>query len=332
MNIYDIAKLANVSISTVSRVINNPEVVKPETRAHVLKIMSKHSYIPNAMARGLVYKSMKIIGLMMNDLMHQHFQIIAAELEKMFFGWNYTTLVSNIGDDDTEKFEKYLRTFAGQKVDGLVVIGSFLNDTEVENLLKIYMPTTPVIVSSYSNIKLPSVCSVQVDHYFGMQLCIRYLISKGHKDIGFVYCRDSNNTKRKIEAFLRVLRENKLKINREQNTIITTSGSQGGFELAEKYRSEKPPYSVFVCTDDAIAVGALNGFKSQGLSVPNDIAIVGYDNTELALCSDPSLTTIDPKAENQAIVMANTMHDLLDNKTVGNSISIRPEFVIREST
>ena len=151
-------------------------------------------------------------------------------------------------------------------------------------------------------------------------------------DIGFVYCRDSNNTRRKIEAFSKVLKENKLKVNRNNNTIVTSSGPQGGFELAERYRFEKLPFSVFICTDDAIGVGLLNGLKSQNLSIPRDVAVVGYDNTELALCSDPSLTTIDPRSENHATVIANTMHDLLNNKTVGNTISIRPELVIRKST
>lgn len=331
MTIYDIALEAGVSITTVSRVINNPQMVSAATREHVKKILEEHNFIPNDMARGLVHKSMKTVGIMMNDILHQHFLTIAYVLERMFFSWGYSTLLCNTGDDELEKKEKYMRALSSKKIDGLVLIGSLLSGSDFEALLEAYFPTTPIITSA-ATINLRNAYSVQVDHEYGIERAIAHLMEKGHANICFVYCRDSYNTKRKIISFKQVMQAKGLQINDDDNLMLSGSGPQGGIDFAGQAIKSGQEYTAYIFADDVVAVGAVNGFRRNGFQVPDDIAVIGYDNTDYALCSTPLLTSIDTMAQSMSTVMANTLHDIFQGREVGNSILIRPELVVREST
>ena len=131
MNIYEIAAEAGVSISTISRVINNPEKVSPGTRKRVLDAFARNNYVPNALARGLVKSSSKNIGIISSEIRNLYYATAAHILEDCFFQWGYTSLLCPTGGSLEKKLE-YVRVLAEKQVDGLVLVGSAFSSPVIE--------------------------------------------------------------------------------------------------------------------------------------------------------------------------------------------------------
>jgi LacI family transcriptional regulator len=329
MNIYDIATEAGVSISTVSRVLNNPDKVSRKTRERIQEVLRKYNYAPNAMARGLVHNSMKTIGIFSNNIRHPIFAVTAYVLEDLFFQWGYSSMLCNTSDV-LEKKKKYIQILAGKKVDALVFIGSTFVEPELEEMIRLYLPQTPVVITN-GVLSLPNAYSVLADHDHGFELTISHLISKGHQQIGMVNSSSSYNSQRKTKSFLKAMEDHSLTV-KEENILDSSNNLEGGYDLAERFLKSKNPCTALIFPDDLIALGAVKRFKQLGQRVPEDVAVVGSDNSIYALCSEPTLTTIDPKSDTLATIVANTIRDLLSQRVVGTSIMLKPEFVVREST
>ncbi len=330
LTIYDIATKAGVSVSTVSRVINNAANVAPNTREHVEKIMAKYSYSPSDMARGLVHNSMKIIGVLASDIRNMHFSNAAFVLENCFFSWDYSTLLCNTGEDLAKK-KKYITILARKKIDALVLVGSIFDDKEIEDMICAYLPNTPVIISN-SSLSIPNSYSVLADHDYGMELAIAHLVEKGHRRIAFVHSEMTFNIQRKLDGFLKALQARNLPCDPERNVHVVDLSIEGAEALADKLMAERGTVTAVIFSEDLLALGAVNRWKERGLRIPEDLAVIGNDNSVFAVCSQPKLTTVDTKIETIAHVVANTLHSIFQKKDVGQSIMIRPELVIREST
>ena len=332
MTIYDIASEAKVSISTVSRVLNTPHKVAASTRMQVEAVLKKHNYSPNAMARGLVYKSMKTVGILMSDIRNLHLSYAAFVLENLFFKQGYSTLLCNTGDD-LEKKKKYIRDFASRKLDGIILLGSVFNYAEIERMICDYLPETPVIISN-STLAIPNAYSVLIDHTVGMNLAVSHLVEKGHERIAFVHSHETYNTQRKIAGFLQAMESHNLFLDSNRNTYFTQPLFDGGEKYATSYLAagNKSKYTAFIFSEDSIAIGAVNVFRQAGVRIPQDAAIIGHDNSIYSLCSLPKLTSVDTKIAAISEVMANTLHGIFQKKQVGNSIILRPELVVRDST
>jgi LacI family transcriptional regulator len=332
VTIYDIATEAKVSISTVSRVLNSPHKVGAPTRLHVESIIKKHNYSPNAMARGLVHNSMKTVGVLTSDIRNLHFSTAVTVLENLFFKQGYSTLLCNTSDD-LDKKKKYIRFFAERKIDGLILLGSVFNNKEIERMICDYLPKTPVVISN-STLSVPNAYSVLIDHSVGMDLSVSHLVQRNHKNIAFVHTHETYNAKRKIVGFLEAIERYDLPVNEDKNLYFTNPFITGGEEFGTWYLASgnKPRYSAFIFAEDSIAIGAVNVFTRAGLHIPQDVAIIGHDNSVFSQCSLPKLTSVDTKIKAISEVMANTLHDVFQKKIVGQSITLRPNLVVREST
>lgn len=330
MTIYDIASEAGVSITTVSRVLNHPKKVKEATRKKVEAVLQARNYSPNSMARGLVHNSMKTIGVLMSDIKNLHFSRAAYVLESIFFNWDYSTLLCNAGDD-LEKKKKYIRILAGKKVDALVLLGSVFNDVQIERMICDYLPNTPVIISN-SSLSIPNAHSVLTDHTCGMDLAVSHLIDRGHSEICFIRSNYSVNTQRKIAGFLTALKSKNLPLDENQNIYLTKPAFQDSENFSGLLAGLKSKFSAFIFIDDSLAIAGVNVLKNHGARIPDDVAVIGHDNSVFSLCCQPKLTSIDTKIEKISTVIAYTLHDIFLKNPVGNSILLRPELIIREST
>ncbi len=330
ITIYDIASEAGVSITTVSRVLNTPEKVSRATRKRVESILKKYNYSPNDMARGLVYNSMKTVGILVTDIRNQHFSTSAYILEDMFFNFGYTTLLCNTGEDVERKI-KYIQILSGKKADGLVLLGSVYSGSEIEQMINNYMPRTPIITSN-NRLSIPNGYSVLIDHNYSMELAITHLMQRGHKEFCFIHSNDSYNTHRKEKAFIQVIQNKGLVINPDKHLYHAEHGPIGGRNFADFVLDSKISAKAFIFMDDYTAIGAVSQFRKRGARIPEDFAIVGHDNSTFAICSEPQLTTIDTRIEAMSRVMANTLHDIFQKKEVGTTIMLRPDLIIREST
>lgn len=329
MTIYDIAAECGVSISTVSRVLNAPHLVKPATRKKVQSALAKHNYTPNAMARGLVYNTMKTIGILSNNLRHLSFSTTAFVLEDLFFRWGYSSMVCNTGED-LEKKQKYIRILSEKKVDGLVLIGSIFNEVEIEQMIRRYLPETPVVISN-GILSLPNAYSVLIDHDCGLRLSVQHLAERGHSKIGLVRSTLSYNAQRKVNGFFKAMREAGFPSG--EDTILSTANSlEGGGDFADSFLEEGHDYTALIFTDDLTALGAVKRFRQLGRRVPEDVAVIGCDDSIFCRCSEPTLTSIDTKAESIATVAANTLHDAISKREIGSTILLTPSLVVRKST
>lgn len=330
MTIYDIAAEAKVSISTVSRVLNSPEKVSKATCERVRAVLNKYNYTPNAMARGLVYNSMKTVGVLMPDIRNLHFSASAYVLESFFFAHDYTTLLCNTGDD-LEKKQRYVRNLAEKKIDGLILIGSIFHEPEIENMIRDYLPNTPVVISN-SKMSLPNTYSVLLDQIYGAELLIEYLVSKGYENIYFVRSNNSYNAQQKIEGFIKTMKKHKLPLNTENNIFNCDYSMSGVYQFAKTFEPLCRQRTVCIFYDDYIANCGANAFRSLGLAIPEDVAIVGFDNSRFSQTAYPQLTTIDTKVEEIASIMANMLHNIIMKNPVGNSVLVNPELIVRDST
>lgn len=329
MTIYEIASEAGVSISTVSRVLNNPEKVSISTRKRVENVLAKNSYTPNALARGLVTNSTKTVAILLSDIRNRHFSEAAYTLEKCFFEWGYTTMLCNTGNDDKKKAD-YIRILSGKQIDGIIMIGSIFENKHIQNALKKYMPNTPVIISN-GYIDMNNVYSVSVDHDYGLEVTVDYLLKEKHKDIAFVYSTHTPNSLRKAESFEKAVKKHKnQKIKYE--IIASANPTEDPSAFNRQILDVAKDYSAIIFSEDYYALKGINCLKENHYRIPEDIAIIGFDNSVFSTCAVPQLTTIDTKIASMSTIVANTIHDVFSGHPVGKIIMIRPELIVRGST
>lgn len=203
MNIYDIAKEAGVSISTVSRVMNKKENVNPATRKKVEEILEKNNYTPSAIARGMVSKTMKTVAILTVDIRVPHYSRTAYTIEREFSRRGYEVLLCNTGGELSETV-KYLRTVQEKKVDGIVLVGSVFNTLckkeEIGKLLK----NTPVVLAN-GKLELPNSYSVLVDDRYGVAMAVNHLMQRGYDKLFYLKDMDTVSARFKCEGFIQAL-------------------------------------------------------------------------------------------------------------------------------
>lgn len=329
MTIYEIAAEAGVSITTVSRVLNNPEKVAPKTKVKVEAVLKKHNYFPNAFARGLVSNSMKTVGILLTDIRNRHFSTAAYVLENCFFNWDYSTILCNTGDD-LEKKKKYIQILSGKKVDGIVMLGSIFESNEIKQTLLEILPNTPVVISN-GTLDMPNTYSVSIDHDYGMMLAVSHLLQNGSSKICFVYSTNTPNSKRKLYSFSKALSDNNIPMN--TNQVFESANPNIDFETFKNQIIKLSyDFDALIFSEDYFALKGANILKEHGLKIPEDISIIGHDNSIFSLCSQPELTTIDTKIDDMSTIVANTMNNILKGVPVGTSTIIKPELLVRGTT
>ncbi len=311
MNIYDIAKEAGVSISTVSRVMNNKGNVNAATRKKVEAILDKHDYTPSAIARGMVSKTMKTVAVLTVDIRVPHYARTVYTIEREFSHRGYEVAICNTGGE-LEETAKYLKTMLEKKVDGIVLVGSIFNTLckkdEIGNMIK----NTPVVLAN-GKLELPNSYSVLVDDRYGVSLAVEHL------------------PRLKSEGFIKALESHGVS-DAKQYVIDTDRSIGGGIEAVEKLIAENKKFTAIVCGEDITATGAVKAALRAGLRVPEDVAVTGYNNSEYARICEPRLTTIDNKPEMVAMMSVQLLTSLIEQTDVYSSCVIQPELVEGKTT
>lgn len=325
MTIYDIAAEAGVSASTVSRVINKKSGIKPSTRRLVEGLLEKYNYSPNEAARGLVSQSSKMIGILISDIRNQHYTEGAYIIEQEFLSRGYCTIIFNTGNASSDKAE-YVRLLAQRKVEGAVFIGSSFGTEEVRNAVSTYLSDIPIVMAN-GVLELDNISSVLADEKSGTAALVEYLKSIGKKKIVYIDGEDtpSNNIKR--AGYLAAM----LAASLPSEVAAAENSYEGGLRtMAALLDSQTPPDAV-ICAVDLIAVGALRAVTDRGLRLPEDVSVIGIDNSPYASISNPRLSSLDTHLRELSLCCARTLLDSLDGKEVIRRIVIPAAPVIRES-
>jgi LacI family transcriptional regulator len=280
------------------------------------------------MARGLVSNSMRAIGVLTSDIRNYHFAQTATTLENLFFGWGYSTVLCNTGNK-SEKKRDYIQILAEKKVDGIVLIGSVFTGIEIETTIEKYLPYTPIVIAN-SSLSLANVHSVLIDHDRGLELAVSHLVERGHTGILFVSTSETYNSRRKIASFHQAMGKHGLPV---EGTVVNTSfGLDGANKLMDWVIEFSPKTTAMIFADDNTAFCSVKYLRGKKMRVPDDMAVIGYDNSFYSLYADPPLTSIDTRNETFSTLVANMMHDILEDAAVGSSMLLSPEIVIRGST
>lgn len=325
MNIYDIAKETGVSIATVSRVINGAGSVSARTKEKVLRIIQEHRYAPNIFAKGLTTNSMRMIGVLTTSLSNDYFSAAVYTLEQLAKQNGYDILLSFTREDIKEK-RKHIRLLAEKRVDGIILVGSTFVDASKDEFILESARSLPIVTLN-SLIEANGVYSVFCDDVAGAYKATKYLYSKGRQNIAYIYDEATYSNTSKLKGYKAAVAETE----RQHAVIKTTSGISGGAQAVEKLFSGNKIFDGIICSEDKLAVGVLKQLLQNGIDVPGDVAVIGYNDLILAHCTNPELASVNGKVELLSTYALESMLKVLETGTAPQKIVITPELVIRQS-
>ena len=336
ITIYDIAKEAGVSPSTVSRVLTGSARVHPETMKKVTSIIKKYNFRPNSLARSLLYKQSKMIGFVLPDINHPFFSTLVLKSEAHALKLGYTSFLCN-SMDDVNIESAYLQNLIDKQVDGIIFLGGRINSHEqtpqyqeqVEEMQQIKDRVPLVLING----QMPGLDAhvIRTDEESGIDKLVELLVNYGHRKIGMLGGDETvSSTILKRKAFFQALKKHDLSVNPKW-LIASDFSIESGEEAAARLldQSEKP--TAVICVNDFVAIGAIKMFNKFGLRVPEDISVTGFDDIYLAEHFPPGITTVSQNYDLLGEVAVNVLVDLIEGKEVEKETIISTSLVIRNS-
>jgi LacI family transcriptional regulator len=328
VTIYDVAREANVSMATVSRVVNGNPNVKPSTRKKVLEAIERLGYRPNAVARGLASKKTTTVGVIIPDISSIFFAELARGIEDIATMYKYNIILSN-SDQNKDKELHLLNTMLGKQVDGILFMGGYISEEHVAEFKKSPVPIVLAATIEENNI----IPSVNIDYEQAAYDAVSFLIEKGHKRIAYVTgpADDPINNK-KLAGYRRALEQYGLTYD-ETLVIEGDYSYDSGIEAYEKIAElDEQPTAVFVGTDE-MALGVIHSAQDHGVNIPEQLEVVGFDNTRLATMVRPRLTTVVQPMYDIGAVAMRLLTKYMNKEHVENHIVVLPHRIeYRQST
>lgn len=291
VTIEDIARESNVSKATVSRVINNTKAVSPELRERVYDVIKKNNFKPNSLARGLVTKQTNMIGIVIPDISNPVFGALTKGINSICQQMAYTLLVCESGGIQEKEIE-LLENLADKNIDGVLFAGVDVNSTLIQKMKEKEYPV--VLVTQESAEGDGIITTVVHDNVRATYDAVSFLISNGHNKIAFISGpkHDFSSGKKRLNGFNMALEEKGIVVP-ESYIEYGNFTFESGFNCMKKIYEENSelPTAVMVCSD-LMAIGAMRFIKSAKLKVPEDISIMGFDDSELAMYFTPELSTV----------------------------------------
>jgi LacI family transcriptional regulator len=327
MNLEAVAKKAGVSTATVSRVLNNLNVVKGSTRARVLRAAEELKYHPNLHARSLARGKSRTLGILVSSMENPFFFDIYHALESAAHARGYEVVVANT-DYRSEQLVSSVRLMIGWRVAGLAAIVSEMDSHLIQMLTDSKIPIVFYDVGTPQK----NITNVRVDYRRGMRKIVEYLHSLGHTRMAFV---GHHSTLGPISERRRTFLDTVSRISPNAHTEVVAGadGLEGGRQAVREIFASGFDPTAILCVNDFMAVGALRQLRELGIRVPEDVSVTGFDNIKLAEFCSPALTTVHiPREQIGETIFENLVPENLSERLPGKEILIDPELVVREST
>ncbi|MEG1584419.1 MAG: LacI family DNA-binding transcriptional regulator [Anaerovorax sp.] len=332
MNIKEVAKKAGVSVATVSRVMNHPENVAPATKEKIETVMEEFGYMPNWFARGLNFNRTNTIGLLIPNMLNPGYIEIAKGVEDVAHQKGYMTLLCNV-ENDSQKEKKYIDALINRKIDGIVLVSSMLNCQEVESIME---QDVPVVIIGENKEMSPEIPMVRIDCENAAYKAVKHLIDIGYEDIAIIYgSTPEQENLRKLKGYRQALKENDLQ-EKEIYSLEVANSIHGGYIAGKKIIDmEKRPRAIFA-SSDLLAMGAIDAMRDFEVKIPEDIAIVGFDNIQMSNLIEPKLTTIAKPLHKMGVIGSRLLFDIMegrddDEKVIAKEILLQSKLKIRKS-
>lgn len=330
--IKDVARMANVSPSTVSRVIADSPRISQETKERVRDAMKKVHYYPNMIARSLVRRSSQTLGLVLSRstesaFSNPFFSEIIRGISKVTQKYHYSLMLAT-AEDYAEEAKLSLRMLTEKRVDGLLLLAPRVNDKLIHELSAENFPFV-VLGRAPDNTKC---YSVNNDNIQAAYLAVRHLLTLGHQRIAilngseeYTFCQD------RFEGYRTAFREFGIEIDLSLVRNGNSTQEDGYRSTRELLNLAQPPTALF-CVDDIIAVGAYQGVKESNLRIPDDISIIGFNDDPLASVIEPHLTTVRiPIYEMGVTATQNLIQAVEGKEIIPWQHILSSELIIRES-
>ena len=334
MTIYDISEKAGVSIATVSRVLNGSSRVSEKTRQKVLRVMQECDYIPNAFARGLGLNTMKTIGILCADSSDLYLAKAIYYIERKLRASGYDSILCCSGYD-LETKQSAMNLLLTKKVDGIILVGSnYVYEEASDNKYIADAALQIPIMLLNAALNVPNVYSVLLDDYRSMYNAACQLLESGIEDPLYFYCSDSYSGKKKLAGFLQAMEDHHCPILPEHIQFFSGDHEDIPAMTAQllSLREKGLSFRGVIAADDTLALSAVKYAKLAGLCIPKDLSVIGYNNSMLATCCDPELTSIDNKLETLCQQLITTLMGVLGGDEMPKKTVFSGELVKRGTT
>lgn len=288
VTIYDVAREANVSMATVSRVVNGNPNVKPTTRKKVLEVIDRLEYRPNAVARGLASKKTTTVGVIIPDISNVFYAELARGIEDIATMYRYNIILSNSDQNEAKEIE-LLDTMYGKQVDGIVMMSENVSEAILDKMS--HSPSPIVLAGSVEDSK--QIPAVNIDYVQAAYEAVKKLIDNGHKRIAFVSgpFTSTINKEHKFVGYQKALEEAGIAL--DDNLVLAAEDSydSGMEDFTHANELADPPTAYFTGSDE-LAIGIIHAAQDAGKSVPDDIEVISFENSKLARMVRPQLTSM----------------------------------------
>lgn len=326
ITIYDVAGAAGVSLATVSRVLNNPEKVKEETRKRVLKVIEELGYKPNVIARGLASRKTTTVGVVLSDIARASVAEMLTGILDIAENYDYSIKIFPIRNDD--EVTNSIQNILAEQVDGVLYLNDELSDLSIQQIKESFEKNDIPYVFTNVTAPLKNMPMVNIDYEKAGYELTKLLINKGNKEIYFLSTvkRYSVNDK-KENGYLRAMNEFGL-----EPKIFRTSGTPDISEAHFKEYFYDKKIDAAISVRDSIGITFMNTMIQLGKKVPEDIQVVSFQNTKYAMLSRPKLTCVDTPVYDIGAVSMRLLTKFMNNKNVDESRVILPYCIIERGS
>ncbi|EJL6334171.1 substrate-binding domain-containing protein [Vibrio cholerae] len=324
----DIARLAGVSTSTVSHVINKSRFVSDEIAERVNNAAQQLNYAPSALARSLKMNRTKTIGMLVTTSTNPFFGEVVKGVERSCYHQGYNLILCNT-EGDNQRMKASINTLLQKRVDGLLLMCSTLEGERLDVFDR--YPDIPIVVMDWGPILFAS-DKIQDNSLQGGYMAAKHLIECGHKEIGCITGPlIRHQAQMRYEGYKRALAEAGIAINPDW-IVESDFECEGGYQAFEKlYQRGKLPSALFV-SNDMMAMGVIQAASQRGLRVPDALSLIGYDDVHIAKFMTPALTTIhQPKYRLGKAAVDTLLYRLENPDTTAQVVQLEPTLVVRNS-
>ncbi|MGL5677413.1 MAG: LacI family DNA-binding transcriptional regulator [Cellulosilyticaceae bacterium] len=331
MNIKDIARLAGVGVSTVSRVMNNHPDVKQDTRERIIEIIKEHNYIPNNSARILKQTHTKDIGVLVKGVFNPFFSEMVKRIGEAIEKTEYTMIFQQ-DDNEGEDIDSLISFIKEKKLKGVIYLGGNFDQVPKERFEQVDCKIVVLCSNMGDNFKNLSFSSVGINDYQDAYEAMSYIIGKGRTSIGLLIGeqKDVGVGRERLKGYLEAAQD--LGIAKESLYII-----EGHYNYKEAYEQtlaclrENKEITAVCSLSDTMAVGAAKAILDNGSCIGEEIGIVGFDGMDIAKYYNPSLTTVEQPREEMAKIGINLLLELLKDKRKHEHILLETVLLERAS-
>lgn len=327
MDIHAVAQLANVSIATVSRTINNIPTVNPKMAKRVWEAIRELNYFPNTQARALVSGRSRLLGLIVSEITNPFFPELIQVFEEVAVEHGYEILIGST-NYDPERMKRCIRRMVERNAEGVAVMTFGIEQPLLDQLADRKIP----LVFVDQGPDRPGISLLHVDYHHGIRQGVQHLAALGHREIAFVTGPlRLHSAQSRLAAFHKALQECGIPVH--ENLISEGDHTmEGGMKAAERLLSQEHLPTAIMCSNDMLAIGVLHKLSRSGLRVPDDISLVGFDDIRMAEMMIPSLTSVQMSRSELARAAVAALRAYVENTSPKRDYRIDTRLVVREST